>query len=349
MSSFVCPKCKNELLDNVSKFECTHCKAIYSDINGIPIFRNLEKSAIWQFENNDVSEKLIQDADTNGWKQAVESKYDHIKSSWIASTSRAEGIYLSDIDDTSVILDAGCGWGALSYAIAPIAKKVYGVDSNNYGLRFAQLRCKQEGVRNTSFANSDIGKLPFADEYFDLVILNGVLEWTPLAFPELTPDNTQLLILRELHRVLKKGGQVFIAIENRFGFRYILGKPDEHTSIRFITVLPRFIARIYYKLIRKSEYRAYTHSISEIKQLFKKADFTESTFYATLPDYRFYKYIISLEDNNASYRLLLTMLKHISLTSRKYKMYYSLFKLFSWCGMPFLRKFTNAFIALGRK
>jgi len=348
MNTFVCPECKKELLQKDSAFECKHCQEKYSDVDRIPIFRNPEESAIWQFEKDDKAEKLIKSAEKDGWRKTIEEEYGNLKDSWIASQNRAEGIYLSNIDDQSIVLDAGCGWGALSFAVSSIAKEVYGIDSNNYGLRFVQLRCKQEGVNNAYFANSDIGKLPFPDDFFDLVILNGVWEWTPLAFPDISPEDAQKLILRELHRVLKPNGQIFIAIENRFGFRYLLGKPDEHTSVRFITVLPRFIAKLYFRIKTKTEYRIYTHSIKETEQLLKDSGFSETTFHATLPDYRFYKFIISL-DNSNSYDLLLTMLKHISLSSRKYKMYYTLFKLFSFCGTSFLRKFTNAFIAIGKK
>lgn len=349
MNAYVCPHCKSDLTEINSVLKCQECKETYSYKDEIPVLRNINKSSIWQYDKDEIAEKVIKKTKKNGWKKAIEDEYEDINSSWISSQSRAEGIYLSGIDKNSVVLDAGCGWGALSCTITPIAKEIYGVDSNNYGLEFAKLRCEQDNITNAYFSNSDIGKLPFKDDFFDLVILNGVLEWTPLAYPELTPDNAQRVILKELHRVLKKGGQIFIAIENRYGFRYLLGKPDEHTSIRFITILPRFIAGLYYKLIKKSEYRAYTHSVSEIKQLLKNSGFINTDFYATLPDYRFYKYIIPLEKNNESYRLLLTMLKHKSVNSKKYKMYYMLFRTFSGCGIQFLRYFTNAFIALGEK
>jgi len=60
----------------------------------------------------------------------------------------------------------------------------------------AERRAEAMGVRNVTFVQGDVGKLPFADESFDLVLsLNGFH-----AFPD------KEAAYRETWRVLKSGG-----------------------------------------------------------------------------------------------------------------------------------------------
>ena len=62
----------------------------------------------------------------------------------------------------------------------------------------------------------------------------------------------QLNGLKELHRVLKDDGSIYIAIENRIGLQYLAGYPDDHVNIRFVSFLPRWLCRFFHKEDQKS-------------------------------------------------------------------------------------------------
>jgi len=327
---------------------CHLCGARYAIINGIPCIEGKDNEQIWEFTNEKNAKDVLENAITKGWEDAIRTQFGKKKSEWIASESRAEALFLTNIGNNSVVLDAGTGWGALAFPMAKIAKEVYAIDSNINGLNFIQLRRSQDGNTNVIPIKCDISNLPFENESIDIAILNGVLEWTPLSRTNLKPFEVQKKILSELNRVLKRNGQIFIGIENRFGLRYLLGKPDEHTHLRFITVLPRFVANLYHRFRRKTDYRTHTHSNMGIIKLMNLSGFPKTDIYSVLPDYRFYKYIVPLDgpSSRKTFGIFLSMLKHKSITSIKYRFYYHFFRI---GGLPSLRLFSNAYIAIGTK
>ena len=91
------------------------------------------------------------------------------------------------------ILDAGCGTGLLLEELRAMGN-ADGVDISEEALHF----CRKRGLMNVHKA--DLLKLPFVDDHFDLVTALDVLEHLD--------DDTGAL--RELRRVLKPGGRVFI-------------------------------------------------------------------------------------------------------------------------------------------
>ena len=92
-------------------------------------------------------------------------------------------------------------------------------------------------------------------------------------------------MLKDFHRILKPGGHVYVGIENRIGYVYFLGGRD-HGGLRFTSLMPRPIADIYSRLIKRQPYRAYTYSLLGYKNLLKKAGYSQIDFYATIPSYR---------------------------------------------------------------
>jgi SAM-dependent methyltransferase len=102
--------------------------------------------------------------------------------------------------ESARILDVGCGTGANGSAFADLAPTI-GIDSSMDALNF----CRTRGF--TSVALSPVEELPFACGTFDIVTALDVLEHT----------DDDLHSLREIHRVAKKGGLVFITVP-AYGF-----------------------------------------------------------------------------------------------------------------------------------
>jgi len=80
--------------------------------------------------------------------------------------------FVDNISKNDVVLDIGCGNGALTYDLAKKAKKVVGIDIEEKNIKFANKNYKRE---NLKFIIGDSIKYKF-DRKFDVIILSNVLE-----------------------------------------------------------------------------------------------------------------------------------------------------------------------------
>ena len=113
-----------------------------------------------------------------------------------------------DIKEDSLVLDAGCGTGLVTLAFQEAGyrpNRIEAVDLSHRSLSVARAEFRQRRrlSQRTDVVQSNVLTLPFADETFDMVLMCGVLEYTPL-------DDG----LREAARVLKHGAPlVFLPVK----------------------------------------------------------------------------------------------------------------------------------------
>jgi ubiquinone/menaquinone biosynthesis C-methylase UbiE len=119
------------------------------------------------------------------------------------------GLYGSH--DGQAILDYGCGPGndVTGFATRTSARRVVGADVSPSALELARHRVSLHGIGpdrvQLVHLTDDHNVLPFADGEFDFVSSQGVIHHTS------DPD----AILRELHRVLKPGGEGSFMVYHR--------------------------------------------------------------------------------------------------------------------------------------
>ena len=65
------------------------------------------------------------------------------------------------------------------------------------------------------------------------------------------PRDMQIEFLKKVYQGLNKDGQLLLAIENKFNYAYLLGRPDPHVNLKFTTFLPRFMSNIICKIFKK--------------------------------------------------------------------------------------------------
>ena len=199
-------------------------------------------------------------------------------------------------------LDVGCGFGTLPLGLADHFRTTIGAEMLPERLRYATLRARQEPWPNAHFVRSHGARLPLADASFDLVTMNGVLEWAAL-YSDGEPRSLQIAMLREMRRVAREDGVVAVAIENRYALESLLALSDTHTGLTFVTAMPRGAADLVSRLRRREPYRVFLYSHGEYKQLFRAAGFEDVTLLDLVSSYNDYDFVVR-PDDALTYRYL---------------------------------------------
>ncbi len=105
------------------------------------------------------------------------------------------------------VLDMGCGWGTLEWALGPHVTEIVGVDFSAKSIEMCERERAAAGLRNVSFVHADAGATGLGAESFDLVIAADLFE-------HLYPDDSER-VAREAYRVLKRGGRFSIWTPHR--------------------------------------------------------------------------------------------------------------------------------------
>ena len=147
------------------------------------------------------------------------------------------------------ILDIGCGWGYDLTGLWEISKNIelYGIEIDDEKIA----ACQQKNIMIFKI-NCETDRIPVNDNFFDIIIINQVLEHTKEIF----------FICSEISRVLKKQGILIIGVPNLASFhnRILLFFGYQPTCIELIgphvrgfTVpsLEKFISRENYFFVKE--------------------------------------------------------------------------------------------------
>ena len=110
----------------------------------------------------------------------------------------------SNIKEGDTVLNLGSGAGFDCFlASRKVGKtgKVIGLDMTEEMIAKARILAKEHSYSNVEFRLGDIEKMPLADNSVDIIISNCVIN--------LAPDKSK--VFKEAHRVLKKGGKMYVS------------------------------------------------------------------------------------------------------------------------------------------
>src|ERR1700704_3491396 len=111
---------------------------------------------------------------------------------------------LGRLEDGERVVDLGCGAGTDSLVAAQMVGPnghVTSIDMTPEMLEKARAATAELGLTNVDFIESEIERLPLANESVDVVISNGVID--------LVPDKDA--VFAEIFRVLRPGGRLQVA------------------------------------------------------------------------------------------------------------------------------------------
>lgn len=182
-------------------------------------------------------------------------------------------------------LDIGCSSGIITSLLGKHFTIAIGIDIDQEAIHYA----KTKNVSTKSqFLIADAISLPFKDGVFDAIICNHIYEHVPDARG----------MIDEIHRIMKEKGFCYFSAGNKLMIM------EGHYHLPFLSWLPKPIAHIYLRLIRKGNFYYEEHlSLRGLKRLVQKFyihDYTLAIirdpvkFFATdllKPEGFFYKWI----------------------------------------------------------
>lgn len=130
------------------------------------------------------------------------------------------------------VVDLGCGWGTISFALAREGASVVGVDFARAAVEICEERLGREAVPGLRFVRGDARETGLAADSWDLVVAADLIEHLP-------PDDTRA-VYREVRRLLTPGGRLVLWTPNPGHFLEVLRRwgilPADPTHVDYKTL-----------------------------------------------------------------------------------------------------------------
>lgn len=156
-----------------------------------------------------------------------------------------------------VLLEVGCGAGALALAAAARGCRVVATDISMRWIVLASKQIAEAGADGIALVCSSAEQAPFPPSSFDVVVASDVIEHA----------ERQRDFVAGCARMLKPGGMLFLATPNRFS----LGL-EPHVRLWGVGWLPRPLAKRYVRAVRRSGYdHVHLLSVLKLRRLLRRA------------------------------------------------------------------------------
>ena len=199
------------------------------------------------------------------------------------------------------VLEIGAGCGAITRYLGEHSRQVTAVEGSLQRARIARARTRD--IETVSVVADNFYAFE-SSERFDVVTSIGVFEYANVYADAGTDGAVEFL--SKAHRLLKDGGYLIIAIENKLGLKYFSGTPEDHLWKEMYGVEGRYQAK-----------EPVTYGRVEIEAKLKSAGFQWVETHAALPDYKFPTTIITGDGAKRASRLSGELAAQASLRDRQ--------------------------------
>lgn len=283
------------------KLYCKSCFFQYSEYDGIPSFTKSDTYFVDSKLTKEEFQKILQSVEVSGWNKTLEYIAEDTNRAAVARNAalreRLKILFALPLGDGGRALDLGCGWGLHSIGLASFFDEVYSLDATLERVRMLSLRAEEQGLDNINPIHASITNHPFPPNSFDFILSNGVLEWMGLNDKNYPPQILQEQFLRNMYVLLKSGGTLAIGIENRYAYGFLSGGVDNHSHMRFTSIVPRRIATLLSMRKKGVPYQTYTYSLQGYRKILNKLGFATS-FLAPFPGYNLPAFICDANDES---------------------------------------------------
>lgn len=105
-------------------------------------------------------------------------------------------------DPSDHVLDMGCGWGTITFSLAPAVRTVVGIDFSQQAIDHCRARLHEESVDNVSLRLGEAQRTGLEAATFDAVVAADLFE-------HLYPDDSED-VAAEAFRLLRPGGRLAV-------------------------------------------------------------------------------------------------------------------------------------------
>ena len=185
------------------------------------------------------------------------------------------------------VLELGGGTGIITEYVVKRVEKLITVEGTEIRAKSISTRCQRHDnldIIVANFLNLDLLSI-FGENSFNKILLIGVLEYVPKYDENIDSDPINKL-LNVCKKLLKQDGELIIAIENKIGLKYLLGREEDHIGEK------HYGTQSFYK---KNDVTTFTKK--NLVSRLNNAGFIEIDSYYPFPDYKLPKVIIK-EDLN---------------------------------------------------
>ena len=181
------------------------------------------------------------------------------------------------------VLEIGAGCGAITRYLGETAQEVVALEPSARRARVAAARCSD--LPGVQIVVDDLETFSANGEKFDAVTLIGVLEY---AYRFSDREDAALHWLRLARSLLKPGGVLLLAIENKLGLKYFAGAPEDHLGRPMLGVGDLYEAR-----------GPRTYGRVELEAMLGSAGFAQSGLALPFPDYKLPVSVLLVDERNA--------------------------------------------------
>lgn len=271
-------------------------------VDEIPFF---SEDRYWGKSSKEELAEALTVIENQGWAEFKTRYQDKFDATF--EENRADWHFVLSITKDFFVLDAGAGMGRISIPLARVAGQVIALDQSFLRMKFLKLKAEKENLKNIEVCVGDIFDQPFADASFDLIVMNGLLEWVGKTTRFADPREAQKESLRICYRLLKPGGRLYVGIENRLALAYLRGR--DHSSLRFTSYLPRWLADAYCRWRLGQRYDTYTYTKRGYEKLIRESGFAATEFYLPYPGYNLPRIMIPYDNLKALAYVVRTIMR----------------------------------------